>query len=382
MKNRKIFAAIFILILLVIPLSTASAAQEYDRIIRSGETVHEDVVIFGGSLLIEDGAEVIGDVSVFGGQALINGMVDGDIVIFGGETTVAGSVSGDLVVFGGALHSDSTADVDGDCILIGGTVTGDGGASCTEVGQFPNFIFPGLAEPVAPRSAPDIPEVPRQPELPVWTGTRDRNFFGAIGSAIGWGVLNGILALVIAYVAPNHLGQVGYTLRNKPVAGGVVGVLSMIAIPSIAVILAILSAILTIVCIGLLGWPILLVLGIGFMVALLVGWVAAGNLLGQRLVIWFKFKNQSLPVTAALGTAVLSLAASLLSSLPFWLGGWFWSILAFLILSAGLGSVALTRYGSRPYPARVAANHNKVNAVMETLVADDDMDFPPKSPGN
>jgi len=382
MKNRKIFAAIFILILLVVPLSTASAAQEYDRIIRSGETVHEDVVIFGGSLLIEDGAVVIGDVSVFGGQALINGMVDGDVVIFGGETTVAGSVSGDLVVFGGALHSDSTADVDGDCILIGGTVTGDGGGGCTEVGQFPNFVFPGLVEPVIPRSVPDVPDVPRQPETPVRTVNSDRNFFGAIGTAIGWSFLNGILALVIAYVAPNHLGQVEYTLRNKTVAGGVVGVLSMIAIPSIMVIIFILSAILTIVCIGLLGWPILLILGIGFLVALLVGWVAAGNLLGQRLVLWFKFRNQSLPVTAALGTAVLSLAASLMSNLPFWLGGWFWSILAFLILSAGLGSVALTRYGSRPFPARMATNHDKVDFVMETLVVDDDTDLPPKSPRN
>jgi hypothetical protein len=204
-----------------------------------------------------------------------------------------------------------------------------------------------------------------------------RSFFGTLSSAAGWSLLNGFLALVIAYIAPNHLGQVGNTMRRKPVAGGVVGVLSMIAIPSIAVILAILSAILTIVCIGLLGWPILLVMGIGFAVALLLGWVAAGNLLGKRLAIWLKLKNQSLPVTAALGTAILSLAASLMGALPVWLGGWFWSILAFLILSVGLGAVALTRFGSRPFPT---TPNNKVNEVLETLAVDDEEDFPPKSP--
>jgi hypothetical protein len=364
---------------MVIPLGVASAAPNFDRIVKDGETVHEDIVIVGGSLLIEEGATVVGDVTIFGGSAIINGDIEGDVVILGGNTTLSGTVDGDLVVFGGALHANTSAGVGRDCILIGGTLAGDGvgNISCTEVGDFPEIVIPAFVEP------PEPPEAPRAPEIPQRSrgySPQGRGFFGAISSAAGSSMFFGILALIIGYVAPNHLGQVSNTLKRKPVAGGVVGFLTIIAVPSLLVILAIILSILSLVCIGLLGWPFFLVLVIAFVVALLLGWVAAGNLLGQRLAVWLKLSNRSLPVTAALGTAILTLAAGLLSALPFWLGGWFWSILAFLILCTGLGAVALTRFGSRPYPIWAAGNGEKVDAVLETLPVEDDEDFPQKSP--
>ncbi len=379
MNKKTLLLSIIILLVLVIPLGVASAAPNFDRIIENGETEHEDVVIFGGSLLIEESATVDADVSVFGGTAIINGDVTGDVVIFGGETTLSGTVDGDLVIFGGVLHTNSSADVDGDCILIGGTVAGDGAGSisCTEVGNFSGIVLPSFVEPPEPPAPPRVPEIPQRSHDYAPQG---RGFFGDISSAAGSSLLFGILALIVGFVSPNHLGQVSNTLRQKPVAGGVVGFLSMIAVPSLLVILAILLAILSFVCIGLLGWPFFIVFVIAFGVALLLGWVAAGNLLGQRLAVWLKLSNRSLPVTAALGTAILTLASSLLSTFPFWLGGWFWSILAFLILCAGLGAVALTRFGSRPYPRWAATNGEKVESVLETLPVEDDADFPQKPP--
>ena len=379
MKKRTLFLTIFILLILVIPFGVASAAPNFDRIIEDGETVHEDIVIFGGSLLIQEGATVDGDVSVFGGSAIVNGDVEGDVVIFGGETTLAGAVDGDLVIFGGALHANTSADVDGDCILIGGSLAGDGAShiSCTEVGEFPEIVIPAFVEPPEPPQEPRLPEIPtRSPRHEI----QGRGFFGTISSVAGRSLLFGILAFLIGHFAPNNLGQVSNTLRRKPVAGGVVGFLTMIAVPSLFTILLIITAVLIFVCIGLLGIPILLVIAIAFAVALVLGWVAAGNLLGQRIASWLKLSNRSLPVTAALGTAILTLALGLLSTLPFWMGGWFWSILSFVFLCAGLGAVALTRFGSRPYPLWAADNGEKMDSVLETLPVEDDQDIPQKSP--
>jgi len=379
MNKRTLFLTLFVLLLLVIPLGVASAAPNFDDIIKDGETVHKDILITGGSLLIEEGATVVGDVTVFGGAAIINGEVDGDVVIVGGNITLSGAVDGDLVIFGGTLHANTSAGVDGDCILIGGTLAGDGVGSinCTEVGDFPEIVFPAFVAPPEPPTPPKVPEIrERAPNY----DHQERGFFGNISSAAGSAMLFGILALITGYVAPNHLGQVSNTLKRKPIAGGVVGFLTMIAVPSLGAILAVIAFILSFVCIGLLGWPILFILMIAFAIALLLGWVAAGNLFGQRLAVWLKLTNRSLPVTAALGTAMLTLAAGLLSSLPFWLGGWFWSILAFLTLCAGLGAVALTRFGSRPFPIWAAENGEKVDAVLETLPVEDDEDFPQESP--
>jgi hypothetical protein len=115
--------------------------------------------------------------------------------------------------------------------------------------------------------------------------------------------------------------------------------------------------------------------------ALLLGWIAAGAWLGERLAGWLKLQNRSLTVTTALGTAVLTLVAALLSSFPFLLGGWLWSMLAFVIACAGLGAVALTRFGTRPYPVDgEEVESEKVAAMVEMLP--DDEDETPQKPAN
>jgi hypothetical protein len=77
----------------------------------------------------------------------------------------------------------------------------------------------------------------------------------------------------------------------------------------------------------------------------------------------------------------LTLALGLLGELPFYLGGWFWGLAGVLIACAGLGAVALTRFGTRPYPPTAAVANEKVDSVLETLVVEDaDEDTPEKSP--
>lgn len=364
---KKIAVIVTLLILmLAVPAGTTHAAQIFDRVIAAGETVSEDVAIWGSSLKVEEGGTVDGDVSVFGGTAVLNGRVTGDVVVFGGTATMAGAVDGDLVLFGGTLSTASSADVDGECVLIGGTFEGDSANSfsCNAVGEFPDFV-----KSFTP---------PRAPELPLLTG--GRSVFTTISVAAGQSLVFGILALVAAAVLPYHLNEVSRSLKRRPAASGAVGLLTLMAMISAIVLLGSLSAVLILACgIGLLGFPIVIALVAALGAALLLGWIGAGAWLGERLAVWLKLENRSLTVTTALGTAVLTVVAALLRGLPFLLGGWLWSLLAFLVACAGLGAVALTRFGTRPYPAgALEPAADKVAQAVEMMP--DDEDLSPKSP--
>ncbi len=378
MKKITIFLGVLILLFVLVPTGAAYASPSFDRVIGEGEIVHEDVVVFGGNLVIKKGATVDGDVSVFGGNATLAGHVEGDVAVFGGVVDLSGTVDGDLVVLGGVLDAGASADINGECILVGGTLSGDGasGLNCSEVGDFPGLVFPGVIDPL-PTPPPPSP-APTPPPPPVSSG---RGFFGTVSAIAGRSLFLGLLALAAGYLAPNQLNRVNDTLRQKPAASGVVGVLTAIAVPSLTVILVLLTAVLIFVCIGLLGIPIIIALVFAFGVAIVMGWISAGTILGQRLAGWFKMSNRSLPVVAALGTAVLTLALGLLGELPFYLGGWFWGLAGVLIGCAGLGAVALTRFGTRPYPPMASAVSEKVDSVLETLpVEDGDEEAPEKSP--
>lgn len=381
MKKRiLIFSTILLALLMLAPAGAAHAAPNSDRTIGEGETVHEDLVIFGGSLVIEHGATVDGDVSVFGGKAEIGGDIHGDVAIFGGQVILSGNIDGDIVVFGGSIKADDMASVDGDCILVGGSLSGDGANSvgCAEVGDFAGFTIPAIIQPEPP-NPPSPPTPPTPPSRPFTHVDSGRGFFSTVSGIAGQSLLMGLLALVIAYLTPENLSQVSHTLRAKPGASGTVGFLSAIAVPTLGVILLILSILLTLVCIGILGYPIVLAIFVAFAAGLIMGWVALGTLFGRRLARWLKLTNRSLPVEAVLGTIVLTLVVSILTELPWILGGPLWWLAAVLASFAGLGAVALTRFGTRAYPLGAVLNEQKMVEVLDTLP--DDEGTPAKSPG-
>ncbi|MCI0397184.1 MAG: polymer-forming cytoskeletal protein [Chloroflexi bacterium] len=347
MKRLAIILPLLLVLLLLLPAGTALAGTHFDRIIKSGESVDEDITITGGRLVVEEGATVNGEVVIFGGTAEVAGTINGNVSIFGGSTELSGQVNGDLVVFGGDLTVNTAAGVDGECVLLGGSLEGDGqsGITCTESSGWPDFV--------KVPSPPLAPKPPVPPHIPPVRVAYEGGFLDQVGQVAGRSLILGLLALVMAALLPGHLAQVSDVVRRKPVASGTVGLLTAVAGPSLIALLAVLSGLLSLICVGILGFPIVIVLSVILGAALLVGWVAVGNLLGERLAVAMNLTNRTLPVTAALGTAVLTLATGFLSLLPFWLGGWLWALAAFVLACAGLGAVALTKFGSRPYPLTV-----------------------------
>lgn len=356
----KRIALLILLLTLLIPTGVALAGPN-DRVIREGESLKEDITIFGDELEIEEGATVDGDVLVFGGNATLAGTINGNVSVMGGNIELSGPITGDLVMFGGNVEITGAADVSGECVLVGGNISDDEGLlHCASFGDSSDLRFPPFA------GIPGIPTRPGvAPESPAAPPIRIDHNNGGIGAAIGRSLALGLLALVVAALFPGQLNQISDVISQRPAVSGTVGLLTAVAVPSLMALLGLVSALLVIVCIGFLGFPIIVLMAVALGAAAILGWISVGNLLGRRLAAGLKLNNRNLTTTAALGTIVLTLMAGVMSQLSFWLGGWLWSAVALLLACVGLGAVALTKFGTRPYPPPVS--EEKVEAVLKTL---------------
>ncbi len=380
MKRRVLIPFVLALLLIAALAPAAFAAPMFDTIIEANEVVNNDVVVFDGDLEIHTGAVVNGDVAVFNGDAFIDGVINGSLTLFNGD-----------------LEAGPDAAISGECVLLNGVATVEGArdrsfSSCTAVqslefgeiapwlGDFqrmPELELPGQIEPLPTLPAmPAMPEMPEMPAIPAIPAVPSApivddgpaNTIAAVFGIVASSVLFSLLGLLVGAIMPNQLRQIVDTAREKSVVSGVAGVLTAVAVPSLIILLIPVSLLLTLVCIGLLGFPIMFLLALGLFVGCFLGWVAAGTWLGLR---FFGGKDRRIVRSAALGTGLLTLLIGLLGLLtPF---GFIEGLLTFLITSIGLGAVALTQFGMKPYPRRPQAGPDdnldagKVENVLNTL---------------
>ncbi|HRN69380.1 MAG TPA: hypothetical protein PK205_09620 [Promineifilum sp.] len=348
MKKSVLFS-IMLAALLITTLTTVTfAAPLADTIIEANEVVNNDVVVFDGDLEIQAGAVVNGDVAVFNGDAVIDGQVNGSLTLFNGD-----------------LQAGADANISGECVLLNGQASGEGfrdraSGNCTTI---QNLEIAPLAE-LGPwlrdfQNAPglELPAVPEVPAVPAVPGIqaphRGRGGFGAeLFGVFASSLLFGFLAFMTAAIMPNQLRQITTTARDKSMVSGMAGALTAVAVPSLIVLLIPISIILTFVCIGLLGFPIMFLLGLALVVGSFLGWIAVGTWLGIRIFGRGK-SGDRIVRSAALGTALLTFITGVLGLLTFGVAG---GILVFIALSIGLGAVALTQFGMKPYPRRSRSN--------------------------
>jgi cytoskeletal protein CcmA (bactofilin family) len=366
--KRSFFVVVLIALLLLLPTGMAFAGTQMDTIVTSGETINNDITLFEGDLEIEAGATV-----------------NGDVTLFDGDAEIAGTVNGNLVLFSGDLDVAETAVINGDCVVMSGNITDDttNQLSCTNLSNFSPEL-PAFMNQIAP-----IPPVPPVPDVPAVPGTHEdfpteyqqpsgfAKFVGGVAGAATSALVMGLLAFGVATLFPQHLTEVGASIRRKPVAVGTVGFLTGFAVPILLTVLTIISAVLVVVCIGLLGFPIVFALSLAFAGAIAFGWIATGTIVGQWLAGKLNMKNRSLPVTTALGVMALTFTLGLLSAIPFVIGE---SLVSFVVACVGLGGVALTKFGTRPYPflggldeiniVLPGENSAKVASVLDTLPDD------------
>ena len=357
MKRMKLVWFLALLVALVLPTSAALAAPALpldglDRIITGdnfvladGETERGSVVIFGGSAEIEDGAVLDGDLTVFGGDVKVNGAIKGDVVVFGGDVSILADamIDGDCVLFGGSVDVDEDAYIDGDLVT-----------------SPENEWFPWANSEERPRTPdvtviPEIPEIPVIPEItriPEVTTPRvvyhsRPSFAGKVGSAFLSALGVGVLALLAALFWPKQIDQVRRVTVREPVMSGLIGFLTLVAAALATPILAVISAILILICIGLLGFPIIALAWVAIGAAALFGWASLGVMVGRWVGSRLNVQGLSLMTEAALGAFTMSLVLGILDAIP--LLGLASGLLQFGLVCLGLGAVVLTRFGQRDY---------------------------------
>ncbi len=284
---------------------------EYD--LKAGERLQDNLVVYGGKVHLEHGSTVTGEVSVTGGDVLLEGTVGGDVVVFGGNVTLGPGavVEGDLVTLV-AVRRTADAQVKGSIVQ---------GIDATK--SLKNL--PGLLSGHAAGVGVHPPAMIASAQ---WSKA-----FGFLRS-LGIVVAMLVVAALTVMIVPGPLQRVGDLMARS-------WLLSLGIGASTLIVLAVLLPILAIIIIGI---PIVFVLGIAAVLCALLGWVAAGQIVGRKILRVLKAGPSSPMREALVGIALMTLVAMAPCAGP---------LLVFLVVSWGLGAVILTRLGTIPYPGLV-----------------------------
>ena len=285
----------------------------------------DDEVVFGSNYTLSAG-QTIGDLFVYGGEVHLekDSQVDGDVMVFGGNLDAYGEIDGDVTVWGGNVHIHSTATVRGQVMAIGGNVTRDEGADVR------GEEWEGL-----PFRAPEPPKAPIPPRVPQIEVHRD---FGSpwfkqasdiFRSAFGM-IVMAVLGILVVVFIPKHTDNVAETMVKAPVQSFASGLVAAIGVPIVAVVLTIT------ICLSPVAALLLLVAGI----ALLFGWIAAGLLLGVKVLRALSKTDPNHVAAVAVGVAILAFISFIPCLGP---------MITVVVLTWGMGAVAYSFFGTRAY---------------------------------
>ena len=298
--------------------------------LQAGERLEDDLVVLGGKVQLQRGSLVKGDVSILGGEASIEGTVDGDVVIFGGAVALGSSavVEGNLVILGSSLRRHPEAQVKGNTV--------EGLEASESLKNLPKLLSGNLAGMNVPR--------------PNMTGSGGLN--GLFGFMRSLGTLVAVLfaAALVVTLLPEPLQRITELMTRSWLLSMGIGALTIVA-------LAVLMPVLAIIIIGI---PVVIVLGIASVLCALLGWVAAGKVVGQQLLQALRAGTRSPLAEVLVGSTFITLLALTPCVGP---------LLSFLVVSWGLGAVVLTRLGTTSYPGLMPFAAHVVGAPQAAAAA-------------
>jgi cytoskeletal protein CcmA (bactofilin family) len=235
---------------------------------RRGRQRSDARVVFGSPVVVE-ADEITGEVVSIGGSVTVDGEVEGGAVAVGGPVRIQGVVRGDVVAVGGGVRLYSDARVSGDVVSVGGKLIREPGAEVlgeiTEVSLWNGFLFPGWdGWDLRGRSRYDM---------------FDGAFSELVGGLIRLAVLV-LLGLVCLTVGRERFERIAAQGQAEPWRSGMIGFLSFVFFVPLVVVVVIL------LCISILGIPLLLLVPFGvlaFLLVALAGYLAIGYGLGRWL---------------------------------------------------------------------------------------------------
>lgn len=303
-KLRLMFGIAFVVLLFALFTSgCASSSNDGDKF------------IMGGTYRLSKGETINGNLSIFGGAVSLDegSTVNGDVTVIGGSVIAAGTINGGINGLGGSITLDDTAVVQGDVSTVAASVNKSDSAVIQ--GKFITQSESGV----------EIPDVPK-----VAVPAIVKPFSDAMGSLLRSLVI-ALLAVLVMLFAPRQTNNVTKAIEDSPVAGGAIGLLTWILFPFVIIILAI-----TLILI-----PLSLIAIVIFGLGVILGWIAVGQLLGDRIASLFK-STWAPAVSAGVGTFFLSILSSLLGAIP--CVGW---VIPVIIALVATGGVVMSAFGTR-----------------------------------
>lgn len=286
-----------------------------------------EVLLRAGDLQVPAGTVVRGDAIAVGGTAYVDGTVEGDAVAIGGSVEVNGRVEGSVSAVGGNVVLHSSAVVDGRASAIGGTVHREPGASVGGTGPRPTPLppLPPLPSP-GPRWFP-VPPPWAQPGPNPLPGPSYEWPWVWVGSILALKSLLLMLYLValasfvasawlVAMLFPGLTARLAATIEREPLETLGIGLLGW----PISVMLAFLLVI------SVVGLTLALLVPLAVLLALQFGTTAVALLVGQRL------RRSGVVPDAVVGAVILAVAFSIPHL------GW---LLALVVSTWGFGAVLL-----------------------------------------
>ncbi|MFO0678333.1 MAG: hypothetical protein U0169_17480 [Polyangiaceae bacterium] len=286
------------------------AKDEAKRKRRGAKINVNDRTVFGGSVKIEKG-ESVDDVSVFGGTVDVYGTVHGDISVLGGAVTIrpGAAVTGDISCLGGQVTIEDDATVNGDVSALGGKVE-----------KSPKAHVGGSVESSDIASAVEKSDGEDSDKVAKVSSFADRIFDGFVSRVSVAALFFMFGAVLIALAGPRmetlKLEVASRTMRSF--ALGVVGALATMAL-------------LTALCVTIIGIPVAVVGSTLLALAVFAGMVAVLTTFGEVLV---RHKTENPYAHLAVGCGLFLV----LGAIPV-LGG---VLKAFVILVA-IGTLVATR---------------------------------------
>lgn len=299
-----------------------------------------------GSTIKVDADEIVADAVSIGGSVKIDGEVTGGAVAVGGPVKVNGRVGRDVVAVGNRVELGPAAVVDGNVTSVGGQVLREAGShvggdiSEIRLGDGLDFDFG------------DWDWLSEGPRVRRWV--LENAWWDFFWSLIGLAFLT-LLCCVVQLVMPQALGRMSSVAMTEPWKALLVG---------LAIMLLSLPALLTlclVLVLSLIGIPLLLLVPflVLFLIAMaVVGYAAVARGVGELMRSRSRVPVGTSFVAVAVGVFAIQIVALFaefldLIGLPFFihvLFGLLGFVVQFLAWTAGLGAVALSRFGRRVPP--------------------------------
>jgi hypothetical protein len=329
--------------------------------LEAGEEANGDMAVFGGSITTEADSIVNGDVAAIGGNLVINGTVNGDVGAVGGQVTVAGTVNGDVGAMGGMISVADSATIGGDVGTFGGQANVAEEATImgrvVDKNDFSDHARDRDGDEDGQDSIPPFPDH----EKPSFGHFDESSFDGPSysSSVFGWFarlvgdvistiamlVVLGLISWLIAAFMPEQMLTVRNALSESAGLSFGVGLITMLVSIFVGILLVITICLMFI---PIIAWILLAI-------ASLFGWIVIGQMFGERLLAASGRGDAGFIQSTIVGVLILSLLTSMpiIGQIPCigWALGFVGGILGFILSTAGMGAVLLTRFGTRPYPA-------------------------------